>query len=57
MTAVSALIAEDEAPQREALRAMLAALWPQLELRVCEDGIAALEAVAAWRPAVAACPV
>lgn len=53
MTAVSALIAEDEAPQREALRAMLAALWPQLELRVCEDGIAALEAVAAWRPAVA----
>jgi DNA-binding LytR/AlgR family response regulator len=53
MNAVSALIAEDEAPQREALRAMLAAMWPQLEPRVCEDGIAALEAAAVYRPAVA----
>lgn len=44
-----ALVAEDEAPQREALLAMLTRAWPELELIPCEDGIAALEAAAAQR--------
>ena len=48
-----AVLAEDEAPQREALVAMLAKAWPALRVVVCEDGIAALEAVALHRPAVA----
>lgn len=48
-----ALLAEDEAPQREALVAMLAQAWPGLEVIACEDGIAALEAVALHRPQVA----
>lgn len=54
MSGITALIAEDEAPQREALRQQLAAAWPQLQLvAVCEDGISALEAVALHRPRVA----
>lgn len=52
-TDILALIAEDEAPQRDALRGMLEDVWPELRTIVCEDGIAALEAVAARRPAVA----
>ena len=48
------LVAEDEAPQRRALVGQLAQLWPELELvAVCEDGEAALQAVAVHRPAVA----
>lgn len=53
MTALHAVLAEDEAPQREALVAMLRQAWPALQVTACEDGIAALEAVAAHRPAVA----
>jgi DNA-binding LytR/AlgR family response regulator len=48
-----AILAEDEAPQREALVAMLAQAWPELRVVACEDGIAALEAVALHRPQVA----
>lgn len=44
-----ALIAEDEAPQRQALLALLAEQWPELERIACEDGIEALEAAAAQR--------
>lgn len=51
---VTGLVAEDEAPQRAALVAQLARAWPELDLvAVCEDGGAALQAVAAHRPAVA----
>lgn len=53
-TRVTGLVAEDEAPQRRALVEQLAGAWPELELvAVCEDGGAALAAVAAHRPAVA----
>ena len=49
-----ALVAEDEAPQRAALLAMLAEAWPELgRVHACEDGIEALQAVAAQRPQVA----
>lgn len=48
-----AVLAEDETPQREALTAMLAQAWPDLQVLACEDGIAALEAVATHRPRVA----
>jgi DNA-binding LytR/AlgR family response regulator len=51
---LTALIAEDEAPQRMALRAQLAEVWPALSIVAdCEDGIAALQAVATHRPRVA----
>lgn len=50
---VTALVAEDEAPQRIALLGMLAEAWPALEVVACTDGISALEAVAAHRPQVA----
>lgn len=54
MGATTALIAEDEAPQREDLVARLARAWPGLELvAVCSDGIQALQALAAQRPQVA----
>jgi DNA-binding LytR/AlgR family response regulator len=50
---VTALIAEDEAPQRRELRAMLEEAWPELDiLAECEDGLAALEAWTARRPAI-----
>lgn len=48
-----ALLAEDEAPQREELRGMLSELWPELQVLVCEDGISALEAAAEHSPDVA----
>lgn len=45
MKPVSILVAEDEAPQREALVAQLRALWPDAKLvAACADGLAALEA-------------
>lgn len=49
-----ALIAEDEAPQRDALRQLLAELWPELSIVAeCEDGLTALEALHDLRPDVA----
>ncbi|WP_372012371.1 LytR/AlgR family response regulator transcription factor [Pseudoxanthomonas sp. 10H] len=54
MEAVTALVAEDEAPQRRALHEQLQQAWPGLEIvAVCEDGISAMEAVQALRPRVA----
>lgn len=54
MNPVTALIAEDEAPQRRALQQQLRAAWPALDVvAVCEDGVSALEAVARYRPRVA----
>jgi DNA-binding LytR/AlgR family response regulator len=50
---LTAVLAEDEAPQRESFVAMLAKAWPGLAVVACEDGIAALEAVALHRPQVA----
>jgi len=52
--AITALIAEDEAPQRAALVEMLESAWPTLDvIAACEDGIAALQAAAEHRPQVA----
>ena len=52
--AVTALIAEDEAPQRRALHEQLQQAWPGLQVvAACEDGLAALEAVAVHRTDVA----
>jgi DNA-binding LytR/AlgR family response regulator len=50
----TALIAEDETPQREELRDSLAALWPELTIVAeCSDGLAALEAEQSLRPQIA----
>jgi DNA-binding LytR/AlgR family response regulator len=50
---VIAVIAEDEAPQRQELAALLGELWPDLVIAaVCEDGLAAMEAVEAHKPQV-----
>ena len=52
--ATTALVAEDEAPQRRELCAMLAELWPELTIiSECEDGLCALEAWTANPPDVA----
>lgn len=52
--APSALIAEDEAPQRAELRGMLATLWPELRIVAeCDNGIDALEAWTQEHPQVA----
>ena len=54
MNTVTALIAEDEAPQRRALQQQLRAAWPELEVvAVCEAGLSALDAAAQHRPKVA----
>ena len=54
MTAPTAILAEDEQPQRQELRALLAELWPDLKIVAeCEDGLAALEALEQHRPQVA----
>lgn len=54
MKSVTALIAEDEAPQRLALQGQLLEAWPELEIvAVCEDGLSALDAVAVHKPSVA----
>jgi DNA-binding LytR/AlgR family response regulator len=51
MTDITAIIAEDETPLRNALRASLQDIWPELRIVAeCEDGIAAMEAIAAHRP-------
>jgi DNA-binding LytR/AlgR family response regulator len=48
---ITAIIAEDEQPQRHSLRAMLGIVWPEVRVVAeCEDGIAAMEAIAAHRP-------
>jgi DNA-binding LytR/AlgR family response regulator len=50
----TAIIAEDEAPQRRELAAMLGELWPGLTIAAaCEDGLAALEALEAHKPQIA----
>ncbi len=49
----TALIAEDEAPQRAALRTLLASQWPELELVECGDGLAAIAALEQRRPQIA----
>jgi DNA-binding LytR/AlgR family response regulator len=54
MTRPTAIIAEDELPQRQELRALLTELWPELAVVAeCEDGLAALEALERHRPQVA----
>ena len=54
MTQPTAIIAEDELPQRRELRAMLAELWPELNiLAECDDGLAALQALEDHQPSVA----
>lgn len=51
---VRGMIAEDEAPQRERLQAMLAEAWPALQLvAVCADGLEARDAALRERPQVA----
>jgi len=50
----SALIAEDEAPQRRELCRLLASSWPQLQIVAeCVDGLTAIAALQAHRPTVA----
>ena len=50
----SAIIAEDEALLRQALRAALAQAWPELQIVAeCEDGASALESIAELQPDVA----
>jgi DNA-binding LytR/AlgR family response regulator len=50
----TAIIAEDEALLRTALRDLLARVWPELQvLAECEDGAEALEAISAQRPDIA----
>ncbi|WP_266181277.1 LytR/AlgR family response regulator transcription factor [Dyella humicola] len=50
----TAILAEDEALLRAALRDLLAQVWPELDvLAECEDGASALEAIDAQRPDVA----
>jgi DNA-binding LytR/AlgR family response regulator len=54
VTSPTAIIAEDEEPQRRELRASLAELWPELQVVAeCEDGLAALAALEQHRPDVA----
>jgi DNA-binding LytR/AlgR family response regulator len=50
----TAIIAEDEVPQRQELRALLAELWPELEVVAeCGDGLETLQALQQHRPQVA----
>jgi DNA-binding LytR/AlgR family response regulator len=50
----TALIAEDELPQRQELRVLLGELWPELDIVAeCEDGLGALQALEEHRPDVA----
>jgi DNA-binding LytR/AlgR family response regulator len=54
VTRPRAILAEDEGPQRSELRALLDELWPELDVVAeCEDGLAALQALAGHRPDVA----
>lgn len=50
----TAIIAEDEPPQRMELRAMLGQLWPHLQIAAeCADGAEALEALERLQPDIA----
>lgn len=50
----TALIADEQIPQRRALREMLATLWPELVIVAeCSDGLAAIEALEQHNPRVA----
>jgi DNA-binding LytR/AlgR family response regulator len=52
--AVTALIADDEAPMREQLRARLAEVWPELEVvALASNGIEAVEMAARHQPQIA----
>lgn len=54
MKEVRILIAEDEAPQRETMAAMIASEWPSARIvATCEDGLEALEAFERCAPDVA----
>ncbi|HKS54321.1 MAG TPA: LytTR family DNA-binding domain-containing protein [Steroidobacteraceae bacterium] len=54
MTRPTAIVAEDELPQRQELLALLTELWPELQIVAeCEDGLTALEALEQYRPQVA----
>jgi DNA-binding LytR/AlgR family response regulator len=54
MTRPTAILAEDELPQRQELRALLGELWPELDVVAeCADGLAALQALERFRPDVA----
>jgi DNA-binding LytR/AlgR family response regulator len=54
MSGPTAIIAEDEAPQRAELRALLAELWPGLTLAAeCADGKEAIAALKKHRPDIA----
>jgi DNA-binding LytR/AlgR family response regulator len=49
----TAIIVEDEAPQREELLAMLTKVWPELNIvQVCSDGLQAIDAIAEHQPDV-----
>jgi DNA-binding LytR/AlgR family response regulator len=51
---VTALIAEDEGPQRRALARMLRSCWPELQIVAeCADGTSAIAALAAHKPTIA----
>ena len=53
MTSATAIIAEDELPQRQELRALLAELWPELGIAAeCADGLSALDALRTHEPQV-----
>ncbi len=50
----TAIIAEDETPQREELRELLSELWPDLQIVAeCADGVQAIDALQVHRPNVA----
>jgi DNA-binding LytR/AlgR family response regulator len=54
MSNPTALIAEDELPQRQELRSLLAELWPELRIvGECGDGLSALELLEDMKPDVA----
>lgn len=54
MKDITAIVAEDEASQRDDLLHMLGSHWPELRVvAVCEDGLSALEALTQHRPQVA----
>jgi DNA-binding LytR/AlgR family response regulator len=54
MSECRAIVAEDEAPQRESLVELLRELWPQMEsCAACTDGLQALEALTRHRPQLA----
>lgn len=54
MNPPTAVIAEDETPQREDLQRLLAEAWPELAIVAsCEDGLSALEALEAHAPDIA----